>query len=238
MNVPNLPTYDKGHEDLLFGAITELAAHAMRQGSTRQDALALVSKAFRFADQIIEDFETKEPLVEPLACKAGCHYCCCYEVVLTPFEALLLGDCVKEKYSEVALADLMKKIDRTLCLRDGRGVEERANVLHETPCIFLESGKCSVYNVRPFVCRALHSLDGSKCKEAVMSKKRLVEFTGYNHRYYVFRTAKAALSQFFEQMGCQTKELTIARAMKQYFESPDSLWNRRYALNQLIGKEK
>jgi hypothetical protein len=88
------------------------------------------------------------------------------------------------------------------------------------------------------VCRALHSLDGSKCKEAVMSKKRLVEFTGYNHRYYVFRTAKAALSQFFEQMGCQTKELTIARAMKQYFESPDSLWNRRYALNQLIGKEK
>ena len=26
MNVPNLPTYDKGHEDLLFGAIRELAA--------------------------------------------------------------------------------------------------------------------------------------------------------------------------------------------------------------------
>jgi Fe-S-cluster containining protein len=101
-------------------------------------------------------------------------------------------------------------------------LRKRANVLHETPCIFLESGKCSVYNARPFVCRALHSLDGSKCKEAVMSKKRLVEFTGYNHRYYVFRTAKAALSQYFEQIGCLTKELTIARAMKQYFESPDS----------------
>jgi hypothetical protein len=39
MDVPNLPTYDEGHEDPLFGAITELAAHAMRQGSPMQGAL-------------------------------------------------------------------------------------------------------------------------------------------------------------------------------------------------------
>ena len=68
----------------------------------------------------------------------------------------------------------MKKIDRTLRLRDGRGFEERAKVLHDTPCIFLACGKCSVYDVRPFACRALHSLDGRKCKKAVMAKRRVV----------------------------------------------------------------
>ena len=213
--------HEKGHEDPLFGAIAQLATNAMKQGCTIQATLALVSQAFRFADQIIEDFETKEPLAEPVACKAGCHYCCCYEVVLTPVEALLLGNRVKETFSESALADLMKKIDRILFLRDGKDAEERANVLHDTPCIFLKSGKCSFYDARPFVCRALHSLDGSMCKEAVMSKRRVVEFTGYNHRYYVFATAKAALNQFFEQMGCQTAELTIAKAMKHYFERSD-----------------
>jgi len=210
---------DKGH-DVLFATIRELAARAMQQGRTRDGALALVSQAFRFADQIIEDYETEEPLTEPVACKVGCYYCCCYEVVLTPAEALLLGNHVKQTCSEGALAELMKKIDRTLHLRDGRGVEERAKVLHDTPCIFLASGKCSVYDVRPFACRALHSLDGRKCKEAVMARRRIVEFTGYTHRHYVFQTAKAALRQFCEEMGCQTTELTIAKAMKQYFERP------------------
>ena len=209
----------KGH-DVLFGTISELAAGAMQRGRTREGALALVSQAFRFADQIIEDYETKEPLAEPVACKVGCYYCCCYEVVLTPAEALLLGNYVKQTCSEGALADLMKKIDRTLRLRDGKGVEERAKVLHDTPCIFLASGKCSVYDVRPFACRALHSLNARKCKEGVMARRRVVEFTGYTHRYYIFQTAKAALRQFCEKMGCQTTELTIAKAMKQYFELP------------------
>lgn len=209
----------KGH-DVLFETIGELAARAMQRGRTREGALALVSEAFRFADQIIEDYESKEPLPEPVACKVGCYYCCCYEVVLTPAEALLLGNYVKQTFSEGALADLMKKIDRILRLRDGRSVEERAKVLHDTPCIFLASGKCSVYDVRPFACRALHSLDARKCKEGVMARRRVVEFTGYTHRYYIFQTAKAALRQFCEEMGCQTTELTIAKAMKQYFELP------------------
>ena len=209
----------KGH-DLLLESIGELAAKAMQRGRTKKAAVLLVSEAFRFADQIIADYETKEPLAEPLACKVGCYYCCCYEVVLTPAEALLLGNHVKETYSEDALADLMKKIDRNLRFRDGRSVEERARVLHDTPCIFLASGKCCVYDVRPFVCRALHSLDSRKCKEAVMARKRVVEFTGYTHRYYVFQTAQAALRQFCTQMGCQTTKLTIAKAMKQYFERP------------------
>ena len=208
-----------GH-DVLFGTIRELAARAMQRGRTRDGALALVSQTFRFADQIIEDYETKEPLTEPVACKVGCFYCCYYEVVLTPSEALLLGNHVKQTYSKGALADLMKKIDRTLNLREGRSVEERAKVLHDTPCIFLAGGRCSVYDVRPFACRSLHSLDGRKCKEAVMARRRVVEFTGYTHRYYVFQTAKAALTQFCEQMGCQTTELTIAKAMKEYFERP------------------
>ena len=114
----------------------------------------------------------------------------------------------------------MKNVERHLRLRDGKCVEERAKVLHDTPCIFLASGECSVYDVRPFVCRALHSLDSGKCKEAVMARRPVVEFTGYSHRYYVFQTAQAALRQFCEQLGCQTEELTIARAMKQYFGSP------------------
>ena len=42
----------------------------MQWGRTREGALALVSQAFRFADQIIEDYESKEPLVEPVAGEA------------------------------------------------------------------------------------------------------------------------------------------------------------------------
>jgi Fe-S-cluster containining protein len=209
----------EGH-DLLWESVRQLAAKAMQRARTRKAVLSMVSRVLRFADQIIVDYETKEPLAEPVACKAGCYYCCCYEVVLTPAEALLLGNHVKNTYPEGALADLMKRINRNLRLREGRCVEERAKVLHDAPCIFLAGGECSVYDVRPFVCRALHSLDSRKCKEAVMARRSVVEFTGYAHRYYVFQTAQAALREFCEQLGCQTEELTIARAMKQYFEYP------------------
>ena len=209
----------KGH-DLLLESVRELAAKATQGGRTRIAALSLVSQAFRFTDQIIADYEKRAPLAAPVACKVGCYSCCCYEVVLTPAEALLLRNHVKETYSEGALPDLMKKIDRNLRLRDERDVEERAKALHDAPCIFLASGKCCVYDARPFVCRALHSLDGRKCKEAVMARRRVVEFTGYGHSYYVFQTAQTALRQFCEQLACQTEELTIARAMKEYFECP------------------
>jgi Fe-S-cluster containining protein len=182
-------------------------------------ALELVSRALWFGDHIVEHFESKEPLAEPLACQAGCHYCCFYQVCLTPPEALLIAHYVKRAYSREEKSDLMNRIEGVLERIEGKTVEEWAETRHDTPCIFLTSGKCSVYNVRPFVCRSLHALNADECKKAFESNSRMAEFEGYSHRYDIYQAVKTGLEEVYFHMGCQMDTMPIAKAMKQCLEN-------------------
>jgi Fe-S-cluster containining protein len=208
-------------DELFHLAIRQMASKALASGKTGGAAREWVTRSLAFADQVVGDFEAKSPPDEEIACRAGCAYCCHYEVVLSPAEALLIGHRAKHSYSEDDVVKLLERIDRLLNLREGRTVAERAQVLHETPCIFLEEGMCSVYEVRPLICRALHSLDSRGCREAVGARHSKVAFVGYSHRYFVFQAVRSAMRQTCVEMGCQTEELTIARALLDYFNHPE-----------------
>ena len=213
-------------EDHLLVAAKNIAIKIFEQGITRNNALDLCSSAFSFADHVIQYFESKEPLSEPLACKAGCHYCCFYQALLTPPEALLIGNYLEKAFTEEEKLDLIVRIDRTLALTDGKSVEERAKTWHDTPCIFLANGRCSVYDVRPFICRAWHSLNSGQCREAFESNSRTAETEGYPHRYHIFQTVRDGLQEVSSDMGCQASILEIAKGMKQYINhpSPTEAW--------------
>jgi Fe-S-cluster containining protein len=180
-----------------------------------------VKRSLAFADQVIQDFEAKSPLKDKIACRAGCAHCCRYEVILSPAEALLIGHRAKHSYSETDVVQLLQRINKVLDVREGKRLSERAAVLDETPCIFLEAEKCRVYEVRPLICRALHSLDSRSCQEAISARKTRVAFVGYTHRYYVFQAVRSAMRHTGADMGLQTDELTIARAMLNYFDHPE-----------------
>lgn len=215
-----------GHADHLLVAVKNMVISLFEQGRVSHNALALHSRALWFANHIIQLFESEEPSLEPLACEAGCHYCCFYQVWLTPPEALLVGHHMENIYTDKQKQDLIRRIEKTLKITDGKNAEERAKTWHDTPCIFLTSGRCSVYECRPLVCAALHSLNGDQCKEAFESSSRLAEIEGHAHRYHIFQTVKRGLVEVSMDMGCQMESLPIAHAMKQYLEhpSPTEAW--------------
>jgi len=208
-------------DELFHVAVQGIAAEAMAGGRTGKGARRFVLRALAFGDQVIQDYEAKSPMEEKIACRPGCSYCCHYEVVLSPAEAVLIGHHAKHAFSEPDIVRLLERMDRVLYLREGRSVSERAEVLHETPCVFLEEDKCSVYEVRPLICRALHSLDREGCRAAVHAKHSKVAFVGYSHRYYVFQAVRSAIRQTCDEMDCQTQEMTIARALADYFDHPE-----------------
>lgn len=213
--------------DALFQvAVGEMASKAFASGRTGEAARHWVERSLGFADHVIQDFEAKSPVEEKIACRAGCAHCCRYEVVLSPAEALLIGHRAKHSFSEIDVVQLLERINKVLNLREGKTVSERAAVLDETPCIFLEDDKCRVYEVRPLICRALHSLDSRSCQEAISAREAKVAFVGYSHRYYVFQAVRSAMKQACSEMGLQTDELTIARAMLDYFDhaEPSNAW--------------
>ncbi|MBW2011320.1 MAG: YkgJ family cysteine cluster protein, partial [Deltaproteobacteria bacterium] len=153
-------------KDCLFNAAQDIAVKIIFEGRTRAKALELGENILRLGDHIIQSFESKQPNYAQIACKSGCHFCCFAQVSLTPPEALLIGNYVEKSYTDRDKQDLMKRFDKNLELTHGKSLEQRVKVWYDTPCIFLKNKKCTVYEVRPFICRAWHSLNLAQCKKA------------------------------------------------------------------------
>jgi hypothetical protein len=76
------------------------------------------------------------------ACRRGCAFCCHVDVEVTPLEALRVG--------RQALA---------------AGVTvDRSPESRRPPCPLLVAGACSQYEIRPYACRAVFSLDAARCE--------------------------------------------------------------------------
>ena len=112
-------------------------------------------------------------------------------------------------------------------LTDGKRVEDRGKTWHDTACIFVTNGRCSVYEVRPFICRAWHSLAVGQCRKGFESNTRVAEIDGYPQRYHIFFSDfRDGLQEVSREMGCQTASLEIAKATKQCIKhpSPTDAW--------------
>jgi hypothetical protein len=97
-----------------------------------------------------------------VACKAGCAHCCHVVVAVTAPEALTIFDHVQRSWSAPAFARLATRIAE-FCERT-RGMSSSERFSPEYPCVFLESERCSIYEVRPFACRGMNSLDATECE--------------------------------------------------------------------------
>ena len=86
------------------------------------------------------------------ACAPGCDFCCYLPVdVLTP-EAFRIAAYLERTRSPEELA--------TLVYRLGTQGQHDFGV---RPCAFLANGRCSIYEVRPMVCRGYNSLSKERC---------------------------------------------------------------------------
>lgn len=110
-----------------------------------------------------EDWNSKRGI----ACVAGCASCCTQNVTVTANEAELIHKWIVEQNRTEWLADILateRKCEQPkmttndfakACL-EGKEVDPgQADNL--APCLFLEDGKCQIYPVRPFTCRAFVS---------------------------------------------------------------------------------
>ena len=210
-------------EDLVLLVAKDMALAILDRGLTRETALALAPHGLALAERMTEHFEAKEPRSETVACQAGCYYCCFYQVVLTPPEALLIGDYVDGAYSRKDREDLKERISHVLALTAGKSRQERLEVWHDTPCIFLAGGRCSVYAVRPFVCRAWHSLDASHCKQAFDSCDPWQGMDCHVHRYHIFESVRAGINTATTDFGCQGGMMEMAMAIEQYLNRGNTI---------------
>ncbi|CAK1951801.1 conserved hypothetical protein [Vibrio crassostreae] len=100
---------------------------AKKQAKSSDDEVEKLKQLLKLADQLTSK------LSAITFCKAGCGNCCHINVSVTEHEAQIIS----------SFTGLELKEPLSLVKPD----------FHGTPCPFLVNEKCSVYSVRPFVCR-------------------------------------------------------------------------------------
>ena len=111
-------------------------------------------------------------LTPPLACKAGCSYCCHYKVGARAEEVFQIVDYVRTRFSAPRLQRLQEDVARNAATMRGQTSEEQ--VAANLPCPLLDNGQCSVYAVRPASCRKFHATDVAGCKQSFDEPDNLV----------------------------------------------------------------
>jgi len=99
-----------------------------------------------------------------VACCAGCSYCCHGIVTAQAQEVFFAVDTMRQRLSAAALAGVIERAGaRQLQLQARKTAAEQA--AYRTPCPLLSEGRCGVYEGRPLVCRAHHSMSVEPCRQ-------------------------------------------------------------------------
>ena len=175
-------------------------------------ALEITRQALQWADQLIEGFESVNPLPRPIVCQAGCSFCCHNQVELTPPEVILLAQVIRQYFSPAKLERITEKILKIATFKAGKTREELAASRQERPCPLLEEDKCLIYPWRPLMCRSMHSLDQEHCRQSLAAGD-LASDEHYLHRHTFTFSIAGGLTEGFGTLGCQTATLELTQAL-------------------------
>lgn len=179
-----------------------------------------LEKVAALAENIVTQVHQEQAGI-PVACEVGCSYCCHAQVKVTPLEALVMFAWVEKLLPQAQRTLLKKRIDNNRQLTEGVNLEHRVKVKDQTPCIFLEKGVCSVYPVRPLICRAWTSYSHDVCKDAFISGDHTAEIESSGPSNFVYSLGRKILGQICKTHGLESKSLELPLAMAHCYEHAD-----------------
>ena len=179
-------------QDAVKSAALTIALNTIEYDSSDNFLLNMMQHLIAFSDQIIDKAENNDADFQ-IDCSSGCSYCCHMQVKVTPPECFLIFEYILETFSAREIERLKKRIKHNRGLTDGRSFNERVLLKRETPCIFLTDHACDVYNARPLICRAWHSLNRKGCKQAFLSDNSNAEIETAPLRNYVLGMIREAI---------------------------------------------
>lgn len=96
-----------------------------------------------------------------IACSKGCSLCCNARVEILEPEAIFIYTYMKNNLHTEQLESIFNKIKEITTITSQ--IDKNQHVQLQLPCIFLNNNECSIYEIRPFICREYHSVDLNSC---------------------------------------------------------------------------
>ena len=149
-----------------------------------------------------------------VACGPGCDSCCVVNVAVLAPESEAIARYLQQELSPSALGALREKL--TTLYDQTRWLDDEERIMANHRCAFLdESGSCSVYPVRPLLCRSVNSTNADDCHTAMT----MLAF-GENHpivsclvQKEIFEAAFIGLGQALKSCGLDDRSFRLAGAV-------------------------
>lgn len=107
-----------------------------------------------------------------VACSTGCSHCCFSYITLMPQEAFNIGFHLAQSLSDSEFIAYAKKCIEGAAPLESTSLKDFAKNYFQA-CPFLQDNKCSIYEVRPIVCRNWISSDLNACVSSFESKNKI-----------------------------------------------------------------
>jgi len=155
------------------GPLADIFSRASREQFEAASRLVAGRWTRQSARQLVDDARARllaevgqSPLALVRQCGAGCSACCeTCPVDVTPLEALVLAESIRESFSPDEQTELRQRL-RKNTLRARRELA-RAGHAPRLKCAMLDQrGQCRAYAARPLVCAGIFSLSRKACLNA------------------------------------------------------------------------
>jgi Fe-S-cluster containining protein len=154
----------------------------------------------------LDAFYDQNPPPCELACGPGCSFCCYNQVRATLPEIVTIVRYIQKTTSEFERQLLSQNIQRHN--QRIRGISD-LNIPRDLPCVFLKESKCSIYEVRPFACRAWHALNRSDCLRAFEEKNPLAPVEQYPARRQAALDFVCGLTQALDHVRLPSGDIIL-----------------------------
>ena len=195
-----------------------ILAKDMEGVSSAETLISGTTRISVYADQMITTI--KQRYRPALDCSEGCSYCCRKPGVLASVPELLrILEHVKATFDESETAALAERARGYAAQMEGRNTNAPVN--ESVPCPLLVNERCSVYEVRPLVCRGYNSTDVKACRTAHDNSSVLVPI--FAPIKDITDGATVGLSQQLASRELNASMIDLGRALNIAFTSGDAL---------------
>ena len=209
------------YEKPLKDELQEIVAKAIQENGSEIELRALFDNAIYCATALTDSIRQSDPPIQALACEAGCSHCCYqYDVGVTPLEILHIATIILETYSESEHEHLLARLTAAEKRKQEQPIEDWGYA--KFPCPLLVDDKCSVYEMRPFVCRAMNSYDEDRCRVNRETPRNDSSVPMYSHQYDIAKFTRSGVQQGLVDAGLQHEILELVPALRIALTTPNA----------------
>lgn len=199
--------------------ICNSVARAGRVGDALDAILELLQRISSEAEALIAQHPGDRSMID---CGPGCGSCCVVNVSTLLPEGFAIARHLQKQGCEYQQR-AAERLDKLW--REVRGLDDDDRLFVRRPCAFLDGqGSCSIYPVRPLLCRSLTSTSADSCREALSGKILGEETAVLSHQFQndLYETLFIGFAAGLEKRGSDGRSFPLTGLLRYLLRHPEA----------------